>query len=298
MLASKIAMIRPLNFRANMETAVTNGFQDVRAEVDPGIALIEFDRLVEALQSHDVDVSVFESTEIDAPDAIFPNNWFATLPDGDLFTFPMLAHNRRLEREPQILEELIDRGDYNHIDLEYLENENPPLILEGTGSLVLDHELRIGFAALSPRTDLDAIAQFEMESGYQIYTFNAGDKNGAPIYHTNVMLTLGNGFAIVGYETVLPSERKDLLQTLIDSGREVIQLTNDQVYNHFAGNMIQISNTRNERLLVMSQRASDSLTTDQRGRLRQYNDEIIVCDVSSIETLGGGSVRCMIAELF
>jgi hypothetical protein len=299
MLAKRLIMVCPTHFYANPETASTNAFQVLGGdEFASDQALSEFETMVETLKSHGIEVFVFESGVTNAPDAIFPNNWFATFPNQTMITFPMLTANRRIEREPKLIAAIQAIGDYKRKAMEELEKETPPQILEGTGSLMLDHERKIGFVGLSSRADLKAIKAFEDISGYKIHRFRTQDESGNPIYHTNVVMTLGEGFAVVGLDLVYEADRAALEEALKNTDRTVVKLSKNQVMRQFAGNMLQVESVDQKRSLILSKTAFDGLSGFQLEELNRWNDQLIVCDIPTIERLGGGSVRCMLAELF
>ena len=295
-------MIRPKAFGRNEVTRPTNAFQSTTPDNDPErtaeLALKEFDLFVETLRKHNIDVQLYSGrTTTQLPDEVFPNNWISTHPDGTAVLYPMMAWNRRQERRRDILAQLqqqtegfrIDRL----IDLSHLEDKN--CFLEGTGSLVFDHGSRIAFASLSPRTHTDALRAFGRETGYGIVTFNAKDRSDHAIYHTNVMMSLGEEFALVCLESIdAVDEKLRLLTRLERSGREVIELQIEQL-NSFCGNLIQLQSGKN-RIIVLSRQAFAGLDDRQLEALREHG-ELVTIDIGTIETFGGGSVHCMLAEL-
>lgn len=296
-------MIRPSNFGFNNETFLSNSFQnkpeDNEAELIQKKALMEFNEFVAKLKSVDVEVIVFDDFPNSlSPDSIFPNNWISTHSNGKLFTFPMMVENRRKERRKDIVDHLINLNNYTHIDLTASENYDVPEILEGTGSMIFDHLSKKIYAAVSPRTNLNQLEKFADEIGYSIISFTAYGKQNELIYHTNVMLTIGEGFAVIGSDTIDKNEVDLVKKSLIDDKKELIELTNDQVYNHFAGNMLQIRNRKNEKIIVMSESAFKSLDEIQIAQLKKYNEHILKVEIPTIERIGGGSARCMLAEIF
>lgn len=300
--ARAVLMIRPAAFARNEVTRPTNHFQPTGADPDPeqtaARALGEFDACVKALASRGIDVRVFAGrTTTQLPDEVFPSNWLSTHPDGTAVLYPMMAWNRRQERRRDILEQLQQQADGFRIDrlvdLSHLEARN--LFLEGTGSLVLDHANRIAYACLSPRTHIDALRQFKRATGYGVLPVSAVDINGQAIYHTNVMMSLGEAFALVCLDAI-PAviERFRVLTRLERSGREVIELSREQLAS-FAGNLLQLR-AGEQRLIAMSNRARASLEDRQLEALARHG-ELVTVDVGTIEANGGGSVRCMLAEI-
>ena len=302
-LTDTLLMIEPVQFGFNTEAFETNSFQNEplgsEAHLIQDKALSEFTRFVAQLEELGVTVLVFQdSLHWFTPDSIFPNNWISTHETGDLFTFPMTVPNRRNERKQRIIESLIEKFDFIHTDLSTWENELPPRFLEGTGSMIFDRSNRICYAALSPRTDLLALKQFGEISNFELVTFNAFGKNGEAIYHTNVMLSVGETFVCVGAKTIAEEDRSRVINSFESTGKEIIEFTNQQIYSHFAGNMLQVKNAKGESILVLSDRIYEKLTSIQRTRLENHNDHLLPIDIRTIEKIGGGSVRCMLAEIF
>ncbi len=303
-LTSKIAMIRPNNFGYNVQTAGSNSFQnhphsDTSNAIIAQNALEEFDEVVDMLLSYDIDVLVLPDSKKDIlPDSIFPNNWFSTF-EGVLVTYSMYAENRRLERSEELINTLkIKRNYQKHISFEEYERQVPPLFLEGTGSLVLDRINKIAYAAVSVRTDASLVEKWCIEFGYQPVLFKAFGPQGELIYHTNVMMCIGDHFALVCLDCIDPLDRTKVIQSINASGKILIEITKEQTFSFFAGNMIQLISNANDKILVMSQKAYDHLTDMQLTLLKQCNKDILACHIPTIEKFGGGSVRCMIAELF
>ena len=290
-------MIRPVNFSFNTETAVNNAFQ-VAGE-DAGAqekAKTEFDAFVNVLAANGVDVTVAEDTpEPYTPDSVFPNNWVSFHEDGTVLLYPMYAPNRRLERKQGVLDKVSSKFRIGKtIDLSYYEKEDN--FLEGTGSMVLDRENKIAYACLSPRTDYIILEDFCDKMGYTSEVFDAIDKSGEPIYHTNVMMCVADKYVVICLEAVPADHEKEHVQeTIQKSGKAVITISLDQM-NQFAGNMLQVNNDKGEKLLVMSTQAFESLTKEQVAILSAYN-RIIHSPLTTIETNGGGSARCMMAEV-
>lgn len=302
--SSHILMVRPAHFGFNPETAGNNFYQkkDERSAKEiRELARAEFDGMVALLRDQGVDVLVIE--DIDQPvktDAVFPNNWFTTHPDGKLILYPMYSPNRRLERRKDIIERLMHSGfEINEIiDLSFFEESHQ--YLEGTGSLVMDHPSKVIYACFSDRTHpvpLDYVAKI---LGYRVLAFEAVQEiNGKilPIYHTNVMMHVGVDLAVVCLDSISKSADRRLVQeSLTRSGKKVIPITPKQKFN-FAGNMLEVSNDGGEKFTVMSQTALDSLNVGQIQQIEKYTT-IISPSIPTIEKLGGGSVRCMMAEIF
>lgn len=303
---STIMMIRPVQFRLNEQTAVNNYYQKALEGITPENvqqrALAEFDDFVQKLRDYDIEVLVVKDTpEPSTPDSIFPNNWISFHDDGVIGLYPMYAENRRLERRQDIIDDLGAFGYQitNIVDLSGTEEVDK--FLEGTGSLILDRGNRIAYAAISERTHPDVIKDFESAFGYKVVSFVANqdvDGKRLPIYHTNVMMALGHDFAVICLDTIDDSaERKMVVDSLEDSGKEVIEITENQKA-HFAGNMLQVENKAGDRFMVMSAAAYDSLEEDQKTKILNYNKDIISSSLDTIEALGGGSARCMMAEVF
>jgi len=294
---SKVLMIRPLHFVFNAETAVNNTFQ-VRGDQDnlTEKAVKEFDTFVRSLRNEGIDVTVVDdSADPHTPDAIFPNNWISFHSSGIYCLYPMFAPNRRKERKSEVIDTVQEKFHYNHlIDFTGYESEN--LFLEGTGSMVLDREKRLAYACLSPRTNETVLHDFCNKLNYQAIVFHAVNESGQAIYHTNVMMCVGDRYVVVCLDSITdPSEKKYVEDSILSSGKEIIRISTHQM-NHFAGNMLQLENERREKILVMSSAAWDVLLPDQREKLTKYN-RILHTPLSQIETNGGGSARCMIAEI-
>jgi hypothetical protein len=302
-ITSKIVMIRPANFGYNAETAVNNAFQNQpNINSNPQIAknaLQEFDEMVDILESYDIKVTIIkDKTDVPKPDAIFPNNWFSTH-DEILITYPLFAPSRRTERNEDIISTIKKIGNYTkHIRFEQYEDKELPLFLEGTGSLVLDRKDKIAYAAISPRTSEELVLNWCELMGYKPIIFKAYGPNDEAIYHTNVMMCIGDGFAVVCVDCIDEKYRKAVVDQINQSGNLLIAISKEQTFKHFAGNMIQLISTGNDKLLMMSQSAYDSLSEMQRSILLKYNRHLIPIYIPTIEKYGGGSVRCMIAELF
>lgn len=292
-----LLMIRPVNFGFNAETAVNNSFQkNIKGDIQQK-ALQEFNGFVELLRKNKVDVTVVEDSLFPStPDSIFPNNWISFHDDGRVFLYPMFAVNRRLERKTAVLAAVQDKFSVSEI-VDLSRSEADELFLEGTGSMVLDRENKIAYACLSPRTDEKILNNFCSMVGYSPVTFRATDSTGVAIYHTNVMMCIADPYAVVCLESIAEGTAKEkLLSSLVLTNKEIIDISLQQL-NCFAGNMLQVKNADDELLLVMSTQAFRSLTDLQIRTLQKYN-RIIHAPLDSIETAGGGSARCMLAEVF
>jgi hypothetical protein len=295
-------MIRPAAFGWNVETRDSNRFQSPVAPEDPAIAQVavaEFDAMVATLREAGVTVHALDDRlEPRCPDAVFPNNWVSFHDDGTVVLYPMLAPTRRRERRPELLQDLIARGGYavsRLLDLTHHELENR--FLEGTGSLVLDHVGRIAYACPSPRTHPAVLREFCGELGYEPCTFDARGRDGTPVYHTNVLLAIGERCAVVCAEAVAADDRARLLGRLAQGGQAVIEIGFDQLES-FAGNMLELHAADGAGVLVMSTRARAGLAARDLDALAACVDRIVVPEVQHIEQAGGGSVRCMLAEVF
>lgn len=298
-VTSAVFMVRPVNFGFNEQTAESNAFQIRNDEQQPiqGRALKEFEQLVETLKSNGVNVLVINDTDNPlTPDSIFPNNWISTHEDGTIFLYPMKAENRRFERRNDVIDLINKNFEVAKInDLSFYEKEGK--FLEGTGSMVLDRKNKIMYACESIRTWLDPLNEFSRMTGYQTVTFSSVDENDKEIYHTNVMMCMGEKFAIICLDTIKDEqEKKKVVDSLTATGKEIVQITLEQLKS-FAGNMLQLKGTDNKDLLIMSERAYNSLSQPQIVQLEKYC-QLLHVPLDTIENNGGGSARCMIAELF
>lgn len=301
-----ILMIKPVGFTYNEETAENNYYQQEPESSDESLiqkkALSEFNDFVSVLKDNGVTVTIITDTPSPAtPDSIFPNNWVSFHEDGHLVIYPMFAENRRMEKRPEILDQLIDENDFRvtkKIDLSYFEENSQ--FLEGTGSMILDRPNKLVYAAISDRMEVNALNTFCDELGYKAIVFNAlqtVDGERLPIYHTNVMMSLGASFSVICIDSIDDlHERKMVIDQLKATGKEIITITENQV-THFAGNMLEVSNNLQERLLVMSESAYLSLKADQLSLLEKHC-RLLYSNLETIEKLGGGSARCMMAEVF
>ena len=300
-ITSAVLMVRPVGFHSNPLTAPSNRFQGKTEQSDAeqqASAALEFDGLVAALRDAGVTVIAIDDTpEPPTPDSVFPNNWVTTHADGTVVLYPMEAANRRTERRLDIVDSLAAEYGFKVarvVDISAHELEGR--YLEGTGSLVLDRVNRVAYACLSSRTHLDALGDFAQQLDYDVVAFDAVDRDGVPIYHTNVMMSVGEGLAIVCAEAIPREEqRRAVLESLERSGHDIISLTFDQM-DAFAGNMLELKSASGQRLLAMSAQAEASLTEEQRATIDAYA-KIVSAPINDIESSAGGSVRCMLAEI-
>jgi len=291
-------MIQPVNFTFNVETAVNNAFQQSQEDQHTQEkALNEFNSFVKLLRDNGIDVTVIRDTpEPFTPDSIFPNNWISFHEQGLIFLYPMYAPNRRQERKSSTIQTITDKFNIvKTIDLTAYEASD--CFLEGTGSMVLDRENKIAYACLSPRTDKKLVKVFCDQTGYKAVVFDAVDEKGQSIYHTNVMMCVADKFVVICLDSVAKRDEKQQVTNAIkDSSKDIIEISLEQM-NHFAGNMLQVENVEAEKILVMSSQAFDSLTPKQIKKLESFN-RILHSPLTTIETNGGGSARCMMAEVF
>lgn len=304
--ADAVLMVRPQAFGYNPETALTNTFQrpQEHADGDAGaLARREWAQLVQALESEGVAVCTAEDSALPVkPDAVFPNNWVSFHEDGTLVLYPLQSASRRFERRPEIIEAAVRELGFkvSHLlDLSWFEGERK--YLEGTGSLVLDHVARVAYACLSPRTHPEVLREWTGALGYEAVSFQASDHAGVPLYHTNVLMCIGARAVVVGAEAIAPDDRGRVLERLAGTGREIIEIGHEEIAR-FAGNMLELGTwdeaLGDSRVLVMSESARSALSADTFARLSGCTDAVLAVPVPTIEKLGGGSVRCMLAEVF
>lgn len=304
-VTNSVLMIRPVAFRMNEQTIANNHFQKELNGILPAAinakAQQEFDALVNQLESVGINVVVVEDTlETDTPDSVFPNNWISFHENGDVVMYPMFAENRRVERRDDILDILEEKGFVIENVVDFTSAEEDGVFLEGTGSLVLDRANAIAYCALSPRSDEELFIEFCEDFDYAPVLFEAfhtvdGKKD--LIYHTNVMMSIGDHFAIICADMIADKkERKMVLDNLRESGKELILISEKQV-EHFAGNVLELSGTNDKRFIVMSTTAFEALNQNQIAQLEKHGS-ILNANLQTIETCGGGSARCMLAEIF
>ncbi len=295
---SDILMIRPVRFDYNAETAVNNHFQVHTADIDiQRRAREEFENFISMLLANGIDVTVVDDTpEPHTPDSVFPNNWISFHEEGSVVLYPMFADNRRKERKAEVLDAIKNKFRVVRVrDLSKWEKENH--FLEGTGSMVLDRENKIAYACLSPRTDKVVLTDFCAAMGYRAISFTALDARQQEIYHTNVMMCVADRYVVICMESIVDSkERERVLAAFAETGKRVVEISFAQM-DHFAGNMLQVHGVTGEIFLVMSTQAFQSLSPRQIEILQSYN-RILHSDITTIETNGGGSARCMMAEIF
>jgi hypothetical protein len=293
-----LLMIRPVRFGYNAETAVNNAFQvaSPNQEAVQRNAIEEFDTFVDKLRDAGVDVTVVQDTpEPHTPDSIFPNNWVSFHADGTVILYPMYAANRRLERKPGVMEFIAQKFKIAGT-LDYSPSETEHVFLEGTGSMVLDRENRIAYACLSPRTEKGLFEKWCTDNQYQPVSFIAKDEHGTEIYHTNVLMAVADKYVVICLDAIPDIvEKNNVISTITRSGKEIIEINFGQM-NHFAGNMLQVHNAQAQPILVMSQQAWESLGAEQQFKLESYN-RVLFSDLKTIESNGGGSARCMMAEV-
>ena len=298
-------MVRPKHFNFNKETAENNHFQKEEKNITEieirDKAIKEFNSFSKLLIKKGIEVKIFnDRDDIITTDSVFPNNWISFHENGDVFLYPMYSKNRRKERRSDIIKELINMGYYvkSTIDLTYFEKENK--FLEGTGSMVLDRENKICYAAVSERTNNDLLIEFCSRTEFELVSFKSYQSVGnerKEIYHTNVIMCVADKYAIICLESVdNKKEKEKIIEKLKDTNKRIIKISEDQC-SKFAGNMLQVENVKNEKFLIMSESAYNSLDNKQIATINEFN-EIIYSDLKTIEKLGGGSARCMIAENF
>jgi len=304
--AEAVLMVRPASFGYNPETAASNKFQrqsSSAAGADAAAGRREFDGLAGALLSDGVRVCVVEDTaQPPKTDAVFPNNWVSFHADGTVVLYPMEAETRRRERRREVIDEAADRLGFKVARvLDLTSHETHGRYLEGTGSLVLDHSQRTAYACISPRTHPEVVEEWAQELGYEPIVFSAVDRAGVPLYHTNVLMCVGEKAVIIGTEAIVPADRGRVIERLRATGRELIEIGHGEI-ERFAGNMLELG-TWDEalgdyRVLVMSESARHALPAEAFARLSACTDEVLAVPIPTIEHLGGGSVRCMLAEVF
>ncbi|WP_019038918.1 citrulline utilization hydrolase CtlX [Psychroflexus tropicus] len=302
-ITDTLVMIRPVNFRMNEETAVNNYFQHSTEELQATVnkkAQDEFDAFAEKLKAAGVHIIVIDDiASQDTPDSIFPNNWVSFHENGDVALYPMFAKNRRKERREDIFDKIEAEGRVIRNFVDYTSAELENVFLEGTGSLILDRQHQKAYCALSPRADEDLVIEFCEDFEYTPIIFNAyqsHDGKRLPIYHTNVMMCVAEEFAVICLDTIDDKkERKLVTESLSQDGKEIITISEEQM-NNFAGNMLQVQGAK-DKFLVMSKTAHDALKPHQIEAIEKHC-KILSSDLSTIETHGGGSARCMLAEVF
>ena len=303
-ITRQLMMIRPVAFSKNKETAINNYFQgntELTAVEVQKKTLKEFDDFVQKLREAAIEVHVFEDTQDSlTPDSIFPNNWVSFHQNGSVILYPMFANNRRRERRLDLIDALRSYFEITEVFEELLSFESHQKFLEGTGSLILDREQQIAYASYSDRTEQEVIRAFEDLTAYSVIGFKAYqnvDGQRLPIYHTNVMMSIGDHFALICAEAIDDvMEREQVLETLRKQSKEIILISEDQL-NNYAGNILQVKNKNNVCFIVMSTNAFRSLDPQQKQQLEKHGT-LLHSNLTTIEMLGGGSARCMMAEIF
>lgn len=299
--AKHVLMIRPASFQYNEQTALTNDYQQKPTLSNKEAnekAQEEFDGFVGLLEQNEVNVWVVEDSEEPAkPDAIFPNNWISMHQNGDIYLYPMKTPNRSAERDPEIIEFIKDNFEVNEV-YDWSKYEKDGIALEGTGSMIFDHIHNKTYACISPRTDEKLLRKFCKEIGYDPIIFHSYKSNGEPQYHTNVVMNIGEDFAIICLESITnKAERFEVKKSLEEDGFDIVDISQEQLEKHFLGNALQIYNENGLPFLVMSERAYKSLEPSQLSQIEAHT-EIIAAPIYFIEEVGGGSARCMLAEIF
>ena len=300
-LATTVLMIRPARFESNPLTAASNRFQGATTlspDEQQQQASDQFAALVEALESAGVHVVVVDDTpEPHTPDSVFPNNWVSFHADGTAVLYPMEAENRRTERRRDVFDVLNDEHGFRVSQvIDLTDHESRGHYLEGTGSMVLDRVNHVAYACISSRTHLDPLGDFGQQLDYEIVAFDALDRDGHAIYHTNVLMNVGEALAVVCAEAIPDAEQREaVVARLASSGRRVLELSFDQL-DAFAGNMLELRAADGARVVAMSEQAWNSLTPDQQSAF-ESNGRLVIADIADIEASAGGSVRCMLAEV-
>ncbi|MCO7226785.1 arginine deiminase-related protein [Pleionea sp. CnH1-48] len=296
-----IIMCRPDDFGYNDETGTDNEFQhrpETSAELIKQTALTEFEAAVAKLQKAGVEIlELKQQSEHALPDAVFPNNWFTTTVDGKLITYPMKTLNRQREIAPNLLSELVTQAGYQqpeHIDF---ATPHTPLALEGTGVLVFDHPNRIVYAALSERCDGNVLAEYCQQYDWRSVSFQSTSSHQIPIYHTNVMMSVGSQFVVICLESIAADQRETVTRAIAESGKILIDISFKQMEEGFCGNILEVKNHQGEAVIAMSQTAWNHFTPSQQQQLQSYGT-VVACPIPTIEFIGGGSLRCMMAENF
>lgn len=297
---NNILLIRPANFGFNEETSSSNAFQNVVDSPSEKIkleAIAEFELFAKTLSEKKVNVIIREDTPVPIkPDAIFPNNWVSFHADGTVILYPMYAPNRRLERRMDIIESLKQEFEISRV-VDLSVNEKDDLFLEGTGSIIFDRQNSVAYACLSPRTDKKLFEEVCRLLNYTPVSFHSHDRNGKEVYHTNVMMCVAENFAVICAESIsIQQEKEMVLEWLSSTGHFIVDISIEQM-NQFAGNMLSVKTSTGKDLLVLSESALKSLTKEQRQSIEKFTT-LVPRPINTIETIGGGSARCMMAEVF
>lgn len=309
-LTQSVIMVRPHDFGFNEQTGLDNEFQHrpdstTEAATIRNRAMHEFDRMVDILDGAGVEVLILDKPDdgVTVPDAVFPNNWFSTREDGNVFIYPMKTPNRQAEVQIPELESLLSSNQYqvnSLIDLRARYNDKTSAVkaLEGTGSLIFHHPTGSLFAAISERCDPELLKRYADEQQYQLYAFTSNSRQGAPIYHTNVLMSCGENFAVIADEILTDDKSTQAaMNHLADSVEDLISITEQQMTDNFCGNILQLQTSKDQPVILMSESARKGFTPAQIKRLERHG-ELLVCPIPTIEYIGGGSARCMVAENF
>ncbi len=305
-LANTVMMVRPFDFDYNEETGLDNEFQN-RPFGDTSnvnsLAMKEFSKMVSLVRAAEVNILILEKSHslgrMQAPDAVFPNNWFSTELDGTVLMYPMYAENRRAEKRIGDVENLLMESNYFIKNVIHIGRPNEDeKILEGTGSMIIDHTNRNIFAAISKRCHPEQFANFvELRNYNQGILFNTKSSKGTPIYHTNVMMSIADKFAVICLDSICDADERKRVTSTLEQTHEIIDISFEQMEKSFCGNILQVKNVRDEPVTIMSQSAYDGFTQEQMEKIRSYG-KVVSANINTIESIGGGSARCMMAEVF
>lgn len=303
MFANSVLMVRPVDFAFNPETGADNEFQNqpqMAASEVTQRALMEFEGAVNKLTEAGIQVLILEDAgdDIQRPDAVFPNNWFGTDPNNCLYYYPMKTANRRAEVRPKEVEMLLRQHGYQIAQSTFVGGVDwGQQVLEGTGSIIFDHEHKLAYAALSDRCQLALLNSHCQLRGYQVIAFDSLSSKGMPVYHTNVVMSVGVNFVVLCVESVPQQQREQLLKAIANTDKTLIDISYAQMEQSFCGNILQLQNQRGEYKIAMSRAAFNGFTDEQIAQLSVLS-ELVVIDIPTIEQVGGGSCRCMLAEVF
>lgn len=303
---NSVVMVPPTDFAYNEQTGADNEFQNKPGQAQEHIredALCEFNEMVNRLRDAHIEVLLLNKhaqshKELpDLPDAVFPNNWFSTSSNGTLTLYPMKTPNRRAEVRPEELTQLLNRNGYQVHKTEHVD-KNHQQILEGTGSIIFDHKNQIAYAAISERCDKELFERFCQKKGYQAVSFTSQSSTGRPFYHTNVMMSVGEHFVVICLDSITDDQQKQLLlDSFTTTKKEVIDISLEQTEKSFCGNILQLHNSKGDKIIVMSDSAYRGFTKEQKATLEKHG-KLLPCPIPTIEQVGGGSTRCMLAENF
>lgn len=301
-----VIMVPPTDFAYNEQTGADNEFQNKPNQAQEHIredALCEFNEMVNRLRDEHIEVLLLNKHAQshqqlpELPDAVFPNNWFSTSSDGTLTLYPMKTPNRRAEVRPEELTQLLNRNGYQVHKTEHVD-KNHQQILEGTGSIIFDHKNQIAYAAISERCDLSLFEDYCQQRGYTPISFNSQSSNGKPFYHTNVMMSVGEHFVVICLDSIKDEKQKQqLIDSFAKTKKEVIDISLEQTEKNFCGNILQLNNNKGDKIIVMSESAYQGFSKQQKAKLEKHG-KLLPCSIPTIESVGGGSARCMLAENF